>query len=132
MRLGDKAPQSTIKKGSLQGYDWPGNIRELRNVIERAIALCPGPNIQFADLPEIIRLKAASLEAPSVAPQQQVIPKDFASLTLAECKELTEIQRIKEVLTKHRDNRLRAARELGISRMGLYKKLHKYGLIQRA
>ena len=36
--------------------------------------------------------------------------------------------RIKEALDKHDNNRLRAASELGISRMGLYKKLHKYGL----
>ncbi len=115
---------------ALQEYNWPGNIRELRNVIERAIALCPGPEIQLADLPEAIRLKTPSA-AGSMVLQQQVIPKDFASMTLAESKELTEIQRIKEVLTKHRNNRLRAARELGISRMGLYKKLHKYGLIHR-
>jgi transcriptional regulator with PAS, ATPase and Fis domain len=39
------------------------------------------------------------------------------------------MQRISEALQKHRNNRLRTAAELGISRMGLYKKLHKYGLI---
>ena len=40
------------------------------------------------------------------------------------------MRRISEALRKHGNNRLRAAAELGISRMGLYKKLHKYGLMQ--
>jgi DNA-binding NtrC family response regulator len=40
---------------ALAGYDWPGNIRELRNVIERAIALCPGSEVRREDLPEVIR-----------------------------------------------------------------------------
>jgi DNA-binding NtrC family response regulator len=40
---------------ALAGYDWPGNIRELRNVIERAIALCQGPEVCREDLPEAIR-----------------------------------------------------------------------------
>ena len=37
---------------AMQAYDWPGNIRELRNMIERAIALCLGREIQLEDLPE--------------------------------------------------------------------------------
>src|SRR5262249_21169236 len=37
---------------ALEEYSWPGNIRELRNVIERAVALCPGTEIQLWDLPE--------------------------------------------------------------------------------
>jgi DNA-binding NtrC family response regulator len=49
---------------ALQQYDWPGNIRELRNVIARAVALCPGPTIQLTDLPESIRLKAQASELP--------------------------------------------------------------------
>jgi DNA-binding NtrC family response regulator len=115
---------------ALQEYDWPGNVRELRNVIERAVALCPGPIIQLGDLPEAIRSRIAPAEsAILIAPQE--MPGRFASMTLAESKELAEIQRIKEVLAKHKNNRLRAAGELGISRMGLYKKLHKYGLAHR-
>jgi two-component system response regulator HupR/HoxA len=52
--------------------------------------------------------------------------------TLAQSKEAAEVLRIKEALAKHHNNRLRAASELGISRMGLYKKLHKYGLADTA
>ena len=51
-------------------------------------------------------------------------------MTLNQSREEAEMERILEALRKHRNNRQRAALELGISRMGLYKKLHKYGLIQ--
>jgi DNA-binding NtrC family response regulator len=40
---------------ALQAYAWPGNIRELRNVLERAVALAPGPLIALSDLPDVIR-----------------------------------------------------------------------------
>jgi DNA-binding NtrC family response regulator len=113
---------------ALQDYHWPGNIRELRNVLERAVALCPGPEVQLDDLPEVIRLgKPASPRGLSLvsAPGDAA---DSSCLTLAQSREAAEILKIKEALVKHNNNRLRAAQELGISRMGLYKKLHKYGL----
>ncbi len=40
---------------ALEAYNWPGNVRELRNVVERAFALCEGPEVTLADLPEAIR-----------------------------------------------------------------------------
>jgi DNA-binding NtrC family response regulator len=40
---------------ALEAYPWPGNIRQLRNVIERAATLCPGPDVQLCDLPEAVR-----------------------------------------------------------------------------
>src|SRR5262249_18983745 len=40
---------------ALEGYGWPGNVRELRNVVERAVALCPGPEVLLRDLPEPLR-----------------------------------------------------------------------------
>src|SRR5579884_344318 len=116
----------------LEHYWWPGNIRELRNVVERVVALSAGPEIQLSDLPENIRhqnrvpvvaAKVAKPAAPSVA---------AASGSLNEAREAAEIQRIVQALEKHGNNRLRVAAELGISRMGLYKKLRRYGLIQTA
>jgi transcriptional regulator with PAS, ATPase and Fis domain len=53
---------------------------------------------------------------------------DTPNPTLAQTKAEAEVLRITEVLRKNGNNRLRAAAELGISRMGLYKKLHKYRL----
>ncbi len=100
-------------------YDWPGNIRELRNVLERAVALSPGPVLTPNDLPEAIRD-----HVPSAAPA----PGTGAAgpQTLSQAKEAAEMDQIRRALEKHGNNRLRAAEELGISRMGLYKKLAKY------
>ena len=113
---------------ALEGYDWPGNVRELRNVLERAVALCPGPQVQRGDLPEAIR--SAAPVAPA-APAWGGGAGGAEPATLSRSKEEAEVRRILEALHKHRNNRLRAAAELGISRMGLYNKLHKYGLMAR-
>ncbi|MBM4073680.1 MAG: sigma-54-dependent Fis family transcriptional regulator [Planctomycetes bacterium] len=110
----------------LAGYHWPGNIRELRNVIERAVALSPGPEIRVEDLPDVIRC-----DKPVHVPP---LPDDMAAAkgSLCQVREEAEIVRVTEALLKHGNNRVRAAAELGISRMALYKKLHKYGLINTA
>ncbi|MGH7171105.1 MAG: sigma 54-interacting transcriptional regulator [Gemmataceae bacterium] len=117
---------------ALENYNWPGNIRELRNVVERVVALSAGPEVQLRDLPETIRLhgSAAVVSARSAEPIAPSIEMSAGSLNQA--REAAEVQRIIQALKKHGNNRLRAAAELGISRMGLYKKLHRYGLIQPA
>ena len=102
---------------ALEKYDWPGNIRELRNAVERGAALCLWEEVGLEDLPPALRnVVAVSYSGEKSAP-------------LHRSRENAEIQHIKEALHKHRNNRMRAAADLGISRMGLYKKLHKYGLI---
>jgi DNA-binding NtrC family response regulator len=115
---------------ALEGYSWPGNVRELRNVIERAVALCEGPVVQVRDLPEAMR-ESGALAVPTASHRSPSADRVAVPVTtLAETREETEIQRIQEALGRHRNNRRRAAAELGISRMGLYKKLHKYGLME--
>jgi DNA-binding NtrC family response regulator len=106
---------------ALEALDWPGNVRELRNVVERMVALCEGSEVMLEDLPSAARVCASRPVAGAVARQ---------TMTLNESREEAELERINQALRKHRNNRQRAAAELGISRMGLYKKLHKYGLIQ--
>jgi two-component system nitrogen regulation response regulator NtrX len=116
---------------ALQDYSWPGNIRELRNVIERAVALCPGMQIELADLPETI-LKNAPCSVRAVIETRPPVVVPVPSGSLAEKREEAEAQHISEALHRHRNNRKRVAAELGISRMTLYKKLHRYGLIRSA
>ena len=108
---------------ALEAWHWPGNIRELRNVIERAVALGNGPVIQFSDLPDAVRT-GCPLVAPPAATSapHRLVPRD--SLGGAD----DEFQRICAALRKHRNNRRRAAAELGISRVAFYKKLNKYGI----
>jgi DNA-binding NtrC family response regulator len=139
---------------ALLAHSWPGNVRELRNVIERAVALCPGEVIDLDDLPGQLQANAPALAAEpaprsalGVAPSPCEVPAviPFAAPVggvrggqgeppsgrsiLAESKERTEQSLIARALERNGQNRLRAAAELGISRMTLYKKLHKYGLM---
>ncbi len=141
---------------ALLGYTWPGNIRELRNVIERAVALGHGPMIELADLPEHLDPKATGAAMPpllALAPTRARSSLEFSAApavngpatdgvprspqwmrtaersTLSESKDQTERALIAAALERNSHNRLRAAADLGISRMTLYKKLHKYGLM---
>jgi two-component system response regulator HydG len=105
---------------ALEEYSWPGNLRELRNVVERAAALGRGPILEIGDLPDIVRCGQVHLPG-------QASP----CLTLAQIKAEMEVSRITEALQKHGNNHVRAAAELGISRVGLYKKLRKYHIFRR-
>ena len=119
--LGEDAMQA------LQEHDWPGNIRELRNVLARCVAVCPDRTIRREDLPISVLDGAARLAAPvGVHP---IVAAHYSRSSLAQTKGQAELARITEALEKHNNNRLRAAAELGISRMTLYKKLYKYGLM---
>jgi two-component system, NtrC family, response regulator HydG len=114
---------------TLEEYHWPGNIRELKNTIERAVALASGREIQPEDLPDsMTRGDLAAIKRGFFRPAGLPLQAG-ASSTLAEIKRDAELARITEALEKHSNNRLRAASELGISRMTLYKKLYKYGLM---
>jgi DNA-binding NtrC family response regulator len=98
----------------LTQYDWPGNIRELRNVIDRVVMLSPhADEIDVSGLP-------AELAGSATSP----VWTSEAELSLAE----VERRHIARVLAHHSGNRSRAARTLGISRAALYDKLDRYGL----
>jgi DNA-binding NtrC family response regulator len=100
----------------IASYPWPGNVRELRNVLERALLLARGrTEIQPAHLPGEVRGLGDELLAPHV------------SRTLAE----VERAHIDRTLRAHGANRTRAARELGISRATLIKKIREYELGER-
>jgi DNA-binding NtrC family response regulator len=97
----------------LQAYPWPGNVRELRNVIERMVVLGSGERLVAADLPAAVRDGAGGLALASRAGR---VLRD------------AERQLIAEALRRHRNNRTKAAQDLGISRRTLHRKLNEFGL----
>jgi two-component system, NtrC family, response regulator len=96
-------------ESALLAHAWPGNIRELENVISRSVALNPRPVLLPADL--------------GVAPQQTPM-----EVNLKFAKQAMEQDFVKKALTKNRGIVSRAARELGISRVNLYDLMQKYGI----
>ena len=95
----------------LMDHDFPGNVRELENIIEHAFVLCPGGLIKPEHLPEYLRTKA---ETP--------VPRVGTSL-----KEI-EKAIILEALRRNKGNRAAAARELGIHKTTLWRKMRRYGI----
>ena len=115
--FGSRAGKGDIKfsqavSDALAGYPWPGNLRELRNVIERAVILAPGDTIELADLPE--EFSAARSQASAVG----------ARVTL----EQLEAEHLRRILASSR-NLDEAARILGIDPATLYRKRSKLGLL---
>ena len=106
----------------LMTYGYPGNVRELRNVLERATLLCDGDTIQPADLPievqEAIQWGAPQ-EIGAGGTASNAHPAGGAAPTLSEL----EINVLRERLAQHRGNRKALAAELGISERTLYRKL---------
>ncbi len=101
---------------ALEQYNWPGNIRELRNVIERATILAPGPFVELRHLPPALMNEPA----PQQAPQMALAP----GTTVEEA----ERRLIMMTLEHTRDNKTRAAEILGISLKTLHNKLNKLRL----
>jgi DNA-binding NtrC family response regulator len=101
-------------------YDWPGNIRELANVLERAQILANGETITTDDLPDNIVHSPTTVHAPAdVAPSQSQQP---------DVLEQVERRHVMDVLRKHRGNKVQAAKALGVSRRTLYRLIEKHGL----
>ena len=101
---------STIKK--LEKYKWPGNIRELQHAIERAIIMSDKNSLQ----PDDFFFLAQSNE--------------ISDNALAESLDLDEVEKttIRKAINKHNGNISKAAKELGLTRASLYRRLEKHGL----
>jgi len=98
----------------LEGYDFPGNVRELENIIERGVALANGSSIEIAHLPE--DLKVISIKT---------FRKKEGKIPSLEDQEMAYIQ---WVLKEVGGNKTTAAQILGIDRVSLWRKLKKYGM----
>lgn len=144
-----KTPQSIHPDAvaCLEGYHWPGNVRELRNAIERALVVCRNSEIKVTDLPRWltthtthtppkISSSLSSLPAPftptpivaeSTQPTQPIqLPFTPQPITLI----LEELERwaVSTAMQQTQGNISHAAKQLGISRSTLYRKLKQYNI----
>lgn len=103
-----RVPEYVVKK--LQKYHWPGNVRELQHALERAVILSDGTNLKSSDF--------------------QFLTDDIEDEQQFENYNLEELEKwaIKNALVKHKGNVSHAAKELGLTRGSMYRRMEKYGL----
>ena len=119
-RLGERTGKSiegasTDVLDLLMRYDFPGNVRELENIIEHAFVLCHGPTIKLEHLPDGVLARAS--KSGGGAPATADTPLGHA-----------EAAAIIGALRKHRGNRRETASYLGINKTTLWRKMKKYGI----
>jgi two-component system NtrC family response regulator len=123
-KLGRKnnRPVRTVSREFLDAlgrHEWRGNVRELENVLERALILCRADILDLRDLPDHLLAPA-----PAARPAQLAQPGESPL-------ETAERQALEETLRKYAGHRERTAQALGISRRTLQYRLKKYGLTTR-
>ena len=105
--------------GALEAFHWPGNIRQLENALQQAVLVCRGPEVRFEHLPQPV--------------QDAVLPRDLRLdgpvENLHVNREAQERTAIQQALVSVGYSRIRAADRLGVSRVTLYRKMKKYGLL---
>ncbi|MGB8294711.1 MAG: sigma 54-interacting transcriptional regulator [Polyangia bacterium] len=127
--LGRSAPEISAEALILlRSYAWPGNIRELRNVIHRAVLLCrSGPVITPDHLPR--ELMEATFAAPTPAvPYGQTPLVDLSSSQTGPASDPDDKQRIIDALEKTAGNQTAAAKLLGMGRTAFVARLNQYGI----
>lgn len=103
----------TRARSAIYKYDWPGNIRELRNCIESAVVMASGKEIMIEDLPPTVS-KSSQTESISIP----------AGITLEEAERMI----IEQNLAANKGNKSKTADILGIGRKTLHRKLQEYGV----
>jgi DNA-binding NtrC family response regulator len=119
---------------AIMAYDWPGNIRELMNCVERMMSFNSGPLLHFSDLPTAVANFSGAETMSSLAMAAtmgvQRVPVATATLPPQGVVPLHELERraIRQALEHTRGDRTTAAQLLGIGRTTLYRKLKEYQL----
>ncbi|ABK44996.1 two component, sigma54 specific, transcriptional regulator, Fis family [Magnetococcus marinus MC-1] len=114
----------------LQAYPWPGNVRELQNEIQHMLVMAEG-DLLGADLLSARVLQGLPWQEQAQGEERWPLLGPLGG-SLKERVELLEARIVRETLIRHRWNKSRAAKELGLSRVGLRSKLERYGLEQRS
>lgn len=115
LRLNEEAMQELI------AYDWPGNARELENVVESLIALCPNEDIGIDDLPRKVKTRVSAPQAL----RSEIIESD---INFQDAERMFETEMIMKALKKTNYVQTKAAELLGISRRILKYKMDKLGI----
>jgi transcriptional regulator with PAS, ATPase and Fis domain len=108
---------STEALSALESYPWPGNIRQLQNIMQQAVLISNGPELLLSHLPQTIQRHFATNGNNGLGD------------TLAQNRQQAERMVIQRALVNSCHSRTEAANALGISRVTLYKKMKKYGLM---
>lgn len=113
---------STAAQLVLERHEWPGNVRELRNVLSYAFAVGDGPEIEVADIPaELTWTTPGEVAVAGTARAGDGAIADAAS---------DEARSIRDALARTQNNRDRAAKLLGWSRVTLWRRMRTLGLVE--
>jgi transcriptional regulator with GAF, ATPase, and Fis domain len=107
---------SAIARRRLESHTWPGNVRELRNLMERLAYMSEGDKIEAEDLAFIL------------TPSTTARALELADLPLAEATEQYQNEYIRQAIDRNRGNMSEAARQLGLHRSNLYRKMRQLGM----
>jgi DNA-binding NtrC family response regulator len=113
-------PFAAEVSGALLGYAYPGNVRELKNIIERAVILTESPRIELRHLPQRVLTLSRKGALPPTRPLE-VVPGVDSLVDV-------EVRMIRQAMTRARNVRTEAARLLGISRYQLLRRMQKFGM----
>ncbi|NOQ45609.1 MAG: sigma-54-dependent Fis family transcriptional regulator, partial [Desulfobulbaceae bacterium] len=117
-KISDEAMQILIQ------HSWPGNIRELRNVIERLIIMSPEPTIEAND----VALFLLPGNAPQAQPAEQTVRLQYQDLTFKEARKQFEFDYLKTKLMENDGNVSQTAEQVGMERSHLHKKVKALGI----
>jgi two-component system nitrogen regulation response regulator NtrX len=123
LALKDESPEKRISHDGmrvLSDYDWPGNIRELKNFVERITIMAEEEEISAQTVKHYLGEKRVAQESPLL--------KEFGGMKLSEARDAFERQLIESALEKHEWNVSRSAEALGIYPSNLHGKIRKFGI----